>query len=586
MTIAYSFAGAQVDRPSLDQACIGHGRMSKCQLSWPHASLVEVKSSRSTEWIDSVRVGIEIRAIAEPHAGGIVPHLQGLFAELCPSAPTDEFHFFGTIFNKTLFPPIAPNMRWHSLPLGPSYWARLDSLLRETRIDVLFRSFPLSDPLEFPLRKQVCNIPDLAHEALPHLFSAAELAERRSNFARMIQGSGAVGTNSHHARAMIREHYRSPFDDVFLMPSGRPVGPAAAIVASDAVRHSKFQSLRPFFYFPAKLWPHKNHATLLQAFALFRRSAPAHASFSLVLTGDPEGWEAFQGGHDTSGVTHLGYLTREDVYRLYENAAALVYPSLFEGFGAPVIEAFSFGCPVICSNAGSLPEVAQDAAIIVDPENPEALAHAMARIVSQEGLRQSLVAKGGKRCDAYSWQDSARALHDALERVHQRNASPLQAKNASVKKRLTGDFRPALAKASASIWKWLRGKVQSARLREPSVGSKARSADLPVNGFWLDGFLTPTSHFASEAVKSRRPLRLAGWSVVDAKVEILSGGQLIMTRTLVAERETILEFTATSDRLTLRFKPSAKREDGRAVAFFVTDTNLFSERELYGRPGR
>lgn len=367
-----------------------------------------------------MRVGIEIRAIIEPQAGGIVQCLQGIFAELCRSNTADEFHFFGIERNRTIFPDESSNVRRYSLG-EDVYWSRLEALLLDLQIDVLFRSYPISDPLSFPLERQVCFVPDLQHEIFPQFFSEEDLAERRASFSRLLQGSAAVGTLSHHARVMIRNHYPNAFDDVFLMPPGNQFGSLSE--SSSIALSSRVQALRPFFYFPAKLWPHKNHSTLLQAFALFRQSSPAHERFSLVLSGDPAGWEAFEGSYDTPNVTHLGFVAREDVALLYQNAAALVFPSLFEGFGMPLLEAFHFECPVVCSRSASLPEVAQDAAILIDACSPVELAEAMAKIVGDEHLRRSLIGKGKQRCKAYSWQASATALRDALERVHQRENS-------------------------------------------------------------------------------------------------------------------------------------------------------------------
>jgi glycosyltransferase involved in cell wall biosynthesis len=367
-----------------------------------------------------VRVGIEIRAMNEPHAGGIIQHLDGIFAELCRSAIQDEFYFFGTKHNQNIFPHISGNVRRYSLEKN-KYWAKLDKALLKKQIDVLFRCYPVSDSLSFPLRKQVVFVPDLQHEVFPQFFSEPHLAARRQNFSRLIQASGAVGTNSHHARTMIRDHHGTAFDDVFLMPPGSQFALATTDLSNVALR-LKVKSLRPFFYFPAKLWPHKNHAILLQAFALFRSSSPAHERFSLVLTGDPTGWYAFEAAYDTSRVSHLGYIARKSMPLLYRNASALVFPSLFEGFGMPVLEAFRFECPVVCSRSASLPEVAGDAAILIDPKSPAELAQAMAKIVDEEHLRRSLIDLGRNRCEAYSWQASAKALRDALERVCQRHA--------------------------------------------------------------------------------------------------------------------------------------------------------------------
>ena len=121
----------------------------------------------------------------------------------------------------------------------------------------------------------------------------------------------------------------------------------------------------PFLLYPARNWPHKNHERLFHAFALLRRVRP---DLRLVLTG---------GGHSASppkGVEVHGHVTPEELVSLYRRASALVFPSLYEGFGQPPLEAMACGCPVASSNAGSLPEICGDAARLFDPEDVSAIA--------------------------------------------------------------------------------------------------------------------------------------------------------------------------------------------------------------------
>ncbi|MGD0013179.1 MAG: glycosyltransferase family 1 protein, partial [Bryobacteraceae bacterium] len=104
----------------------------------------------------------------------------------------------------------------------------------------------------------------------------------------------------------------------------------------------------------------------------------------------------------------------------YSGAQCLVFPSLFEGFGLPVVEAMRSGCPVVCSNATSLPEVAGDAALLVDPNDPEALAVAIGRILDEPGLRASLASRGLERASRFSWRKHALETLGVLWRVHAR----------------------------------------------------------------------------------------------------------------------------------------------------------------------
>jgi glycosyltransferase involved in cell wall biosynthesis len=230
---------------------------------------------------------------------------------------------------------------------------------------------------------------------------------------------------------MIGARYRNQSNDIFLMP---PAGQFDTSLIHDVSPQfeAKLRALQPYFYFPANIWPHKNHAALLDAFKAFRASSGAHAKFSLVLSGHPDRWGALAKRHDTTAVTHLGFVSRTELAFLYQHASALVFLSLFEGFGMPVLEAFGFGCPVLCSNTTSLPEVAGDAALLADPQNREAIVRSMAALADDDGLRASLIAKGRERFKAYSWDRSAAALLQAMQRVHQRNLpAPIVVREAS-----------------------------------------------------------------------------------------------------------------------------------------------------------
>ncbi len=116
-------------------------------------------------------------------------------------------------------------------------------------------------------------------------------------------------------------------------------------------------------------------------------------------------------------VLRLGHVTDYDLRLLYSGARALVYPSLYEGFGLPIVEAMSCGCPVVCSNRASMPEVAGDAAILVDPLDCTGLAEEIERICRDDTLRQRLIRKGYLRAKCFSWADTARKTIDVLAHV-------------------------------------------------------------------------------------------------------------------------------------------------------------------------
>lgn len=169
-----------------------------------------------------------------------------------------------------------------------------------------------------------------------------------------------------------------------------------------------------YFLFLGTLQPRKNIARLVQAYARWRARSPQNDA-ALVLAGG-KGWlydEAWTSGVD--GILLTGYVDEADKGALYAEALALVFPSLHEGFGFPVLEAMHCGTPVICSNTSSLPELAGDAALLVDPLDTDAIADAMNRLASDAALRAELAAKGRLQAARFTWERAAREALAALE---------------------------------------------------------------------------------------------------------------------------------------------------------------------------
>jgi glycosyltransferase involved in cell wall biosynthesis len=163
-----------------------------------------------------------------------------------------------------------------------------------------------------------------------------------------------------------------------------------------------------FLLYPARPWPHKNHVRLFHAFREVRRRRP---DLELVLT-------AYEGS-TPDGVRALGHVARDELVRLYQRAAALVFPSLYEGFGQPPLEAMACGCPVASSNAASLPEVCGDAARLFDPTSVEDMIAAIESVLDDS---ETWRARGLARASGFSWDATAHA-HDAVYAELARNAS-------------------------------------------------------------------------------------------------------------------------------------------------------------------
>ncbi len=176
---------------------------------------------------------------------------------------------------------------------------------------------------------------------------------------------------------------------------------------------------QPFFFYPANAWKHKNHETLLLAYGMYR--AAARTPWPLVLTGhEDERWEEMEALAETLGlsgdgaVRFAGYVSSHEIGRLWETAGALVFPSLHEGFGIPLLEAMQHDVPILCSRDGSLPEVGAEACYFVDARRPEDLARGLTQLAGDPALRQRLVEAGRRRRADFSQDREAGKLLDAL----------------------------------------------------------------------------------------------------------------------------------------------------------------------------
>lgn len=169
---------------------------------------------------------------------------------------------------------------------------------------------------------------------------------------------------------------------------------------------------RPVVLFVSTLEPRKNVVRLIQAFEQLKTKR--RIDHQLVLVGQ-RGWqfepifEAIAASPWRHHIRHLNYLSDAEVAYCYQNADVFAYPSLYEGFGLPVLEAMTLGCPVVAANTSSLPEVAGDAALLVDPTNVEELAEALGRVIGDRTLRQTMIDRGYQQSAQFSWTRTAKS---------------------------------------------------------------------------------------------------------------------------------------------------------------------------------
>ncbi len=254
--------------------------------------------------------------------------------------------------------------------------------------------YPLTVPLPRGMDPTVVTIHDVQHLDHPAMFSRSERAFRRLAYDRAARHATAVITISAFARDRIIQQLGIP--------------PRSVHVVSPGVDHTRFRpgdgAREPFLLYPARIWPHKNHATLFEAFALLRLERP---ELRLVLTG---------GGQEElvapPGVEIRGSVTLDELAELYRRASCLVFPSLYEGFGLPVLEAMASACPVAAAGTTAVAETCGDAAVLFDPTDPRSIAEGVSQALDRAPELSRL---GPARAAGYTW-DAAAAAHERVYR--------------------------------------------------------------------------------------------------------------------------------------------------------------------------
>jgi glycosyltransferase involved in cell wall biosynthesis len=274
-------------------------------------------------------------------------------------------------------------------------------LLSQRGVDVLFCPFTAPTFAEpgIPVVSLVC---DLQHKDYPQFFKPGEVAAREALFSEVRRRADAIICISENTRQAVIRHLGVNPDKTCTIH----ISIQSRLAGRDMLKNSEqLRGLQiadhPFMYYPANFWLHKNHKLLINAYGIFVSRHP-DCKMDLVFTGAlDDAQRDLQGDVRRMGlerrVHFLGYLPEAQLIAVWEGCSFLIFPSLYEGFGIPVLEAMQFGKPVLCSNVASLPEIAGDAALYFDPLKTEDIVQCIERIVEDQELFASLVRRGYER---------------------------------------------------------------------------------------------------------------------------------------------------------------------------------------------
>jgi glycosyltransferase involved in cell wall biosynthesis len=270
--------------------------------------------------------------------------------------------------------------------------------------------------------KAVVTIHDCIHLRFPqYLPNRLAYAYARSSLWFATHRSNRVLTVSEASKRDILRYYRVPEKkiDVIYNAIDERFGEIPTAEEVERVRE-RYQLNDPFVLYAGNIKPHKNLERLIEAFHTLRRDGPE--TVKLLIIGDEISKYAAlrRAVHKYKLHKHVrffGFVPDKTLAILYRLAGVFVFPSLYEGFGLPPLEAMASGTPVITSNVSSLPEVVGDAALLIDPYDPDAIANAMRRVLTEPALREDLRQRGLMRVKEFSWDRSVRRVHEIYEEV-------------------------------------------------------------------------------------------------------------------------------------------------------------------------
>jgi glycosyltransferase involved in cell wall biosynthesis len=289
----------------------------------------------------------------------------------------------------------------------------LPRCVRRDRADVLINALP-----EGPIRAPIPQV-SVIHDLIPLLYPEESPRQRwyvRSFVPAVLRASARVIADSAQTKADVVAHYGLSPEGIVVVPPG--VNHGQFFPRSDAGAETERLGLHAYCLFVGNLRPHKNVARLLEALA----QVPGGLTLVVVGHRDPRYWPALARRAQELGIAgrvrFLGFVEAHRLPLLYSAALAVVVPSLYEGFGLPVLEAMACGAPVIASTAGALREAAGDAALLVDPHDVSGWARAIVQVTDDPDLRAALRARGQGRAAQFSWAATARRVLVVATEVH------------------------------------------------------------------------------------------------------------------------------------------------------------------------
>ncbi|MEI7751703.1 MAG: glycosyltransferase family 1 protein [Candidatus Omnitrophota bacterium] len=381
------------------------------------------------------RVGLDVRMLQN---SGIGTYLRGLLSGLEVLGLKQELALFGSsgmnvpLFGKEgkgeiLKIPLDPPLRKGDLNFtAPIYSVQeqfqYPAKLKQCR---LWHAPHYNVPLWKGKTKLVVTIHDIIHWVFRKQFlSPLQTAYAGFMLKKAITSADQIIAVSHYTKKDLVEHFHAPEQKITVIHEGvdetfRELPPEELQPAFEKIR-AKYKIPQDFFLYIGLIKPHKNVLMLVRLFRKLKEQGKVQASLVLIGRKDktyPSGYEELAALSSEKDIHYLPMIDPQELKIFYNQALALVHPSLYEGFGLTLLEAMSVGTPVLTTNSSSIPEVVGDAAVRVDATDEVAMMDALIRLDQNASLRESLRLKGLERVKIFSWKDTARKTAEVYEKV-------------------------------------------------------------------------------------------------------------------------------------------------------------------------
>lgn len=370
-----------------------------------------------------MKIGIDGRELIKGSMTGIGRYLYNFLEFALKERSHYTFILYGNQNTKVDF--TSPNLKVKIIPEKFTiFWDHitLSRYIYRDRVDIFFSPFDKA-PI-FSSAPFIITVHDLLFYIISeksywtkYFYNTAYTVVRRA----IAKKASLIITVSQYSKKDIVRLWRIPEDKVKVIPNGisEQFKPIESLELIDSVK-KRYGINGDYILYVGNFKPHKNVACLIESFEKLPKDLKEN--YQLVLCGKMDNYSEKLGerakrlGVDR-GVVFTGVIPSEDLPVIYSGAAIFVFPSLYEGFGLPPLEAMACGTPVICSNRTSLPEVVGDSGVLVDPESPEDLTSAIESLLTDKDLRMSLRLKGLERAKEFSLKETVKRLLEAIETV-------------------------------------------------------------------------------------------------------------------------------------------------------------------------